>query len=242
MPSLPSPGTTSVTCFTIGSNAYVLTWALSYNQFWQYSFRSNTWTRKKDFPGAPRCFANSIAINGKGYLGLGEQSPEDSQYWHDWWQYDPITDAWTPKADLEANGRWGAVSFASSTKAYICGGMNMFQGYFNDCWEYDPTADTWAQQASLPASGRAYAVGMSTPAAGIVGTGYNGTTSLSDVWQFNFTTKAWSQTLSLYSARHGAAGIAVGDILFIGGGRSGNPGENPTDIKTTLDDWRFLYY
>jgi N-acetylneuraminic acid mutarotase len=83
--------------FVIGDNAYVVTG----NQVWQYNQPSNQWTQKNNFPGAPRLTGSAVAINGKGYFGLGD---ETNGVLKDWWQYDPATDTWTKKQNCPASG------------------------------------------------------------------------------------------------------------------------------------------
>src|ERR1700722_1628903 len=79
--------------FVIGDNAYVVTG----NQVWQYNQPSNQWTQKHDFPGAPRLIGSAVAINGKGYFGLGD---ETNGVLKDWWQYDPASDNWIQLNDF----------------------------------------------------------------------------------------------------------------------------------------------
>ena len=55
----------------------------------------------------------------------------------DFWEWDQATDAWTKKADLREDVRWGVLSFSIGNKGYIGTGFSYEKGvkYF---WEYDP--------------------------------------------------------------------------------------------------------
>lgn len=49
-----------------------------YKDLWRYAPSTNTWTKKTDFPGAPRAWAVGFSINGIGYIGLGRDEAENT--------------------------------------------------------------------------------------------------------------------------------------------------------------------
>jgi hypothetical protein len=68
---------------------------------------ANNWRPKAEFPGQERRGAVSFVINGKGYVGLGNNG---STYFSDFWEYNPITNL-CQKLDFE-----GLLSFNLKTK------------------------------------------------------------------------------------------------------------------------------
>ena len=81
-----------------------------------------TWTRKADISSIRRSTGVGFSIGGKGYIGLGVQDYDTRLA--DLWEYDPSVDIWTKKADFPTSpelgyGRWGAVAFTISDKAYV---------------------------------------------------------------------------------------------------------------------------
>src|SRR5881392_3149286 len=76
------------------------------------------WTQKANFPGGfGRYGSIGFSIDDKGYMGTGYDFYLGHQ--KDLWEYDPVTDAWTQKADLGGVGRESAVGFAINGKGYI---------------------------------------------------------------------------------------------------------------------------
>jgi N-acetylneuraminic acid mutarotase len=69
----------------------------------------DTWTQKADFGGTARYGAFAFSINGKGYLGTGDNN---NVLYKDVWEFDPLTHSWTQKADF-ATVCIGAASFTS---------------------------------------------------------------------------------------------------------------------------------
>lgn len=102
----------------------------------------NIWIRKADFGGSARDYAVGFNINGKGYIGTGDDDYLTSEgNKKDFWEYDQGTDSWTRKKDLEGNARFAAVGFSIDSKGYIGTGYD-WDGhvlYFaKDYWEYNP--------------------------------------------------------------------------------------------------------
>ena len=142
--------------FSIGSKGYIGTggsyngsWSW-YKDFWEYDPAVNTWTQKADFGGIVRSDAVGFSIGTKGYIGTGEgYNGHNGLFTKDFWEYDPVANTWTQKADFGGTARYGAVGFSIGTKGYI--GTGTDDSYYDtkDFWEYDPVANTWTQKADF---------------------------------------------------------------------------------------------
>ncbi|MDI6741808.1 MAG: kelch repeat-containing protein, partial [Smithella sp.] len=97
----------------------------------------DTWTQKTDFGGVvgtERVDAVGFSIGSKGYVGTGY---DGSQNTLDFWEYDPVSDTWTQKADFAGTARQAAVGFAIENKGYVGTGYDGVNT--RDFWEYDPS-------------------------------------------------------------------------------------------------------
>ena len=134
--------------FVIDDKAYVCTGIDngSYeNDFWVYDPALNSWSDLRhisnvsdddDFDDEYSSIIGidkvGFSINGKGYLATGGTSAGTTV-----WEYDPTTDLWEIKTDLEATGRIGAVGFAIGETGYLTTGRNSSY-YLDDLWGFKP--------------------------------------------------------------------------------------------------------
>lgn len=111
----------------------------------------NHWLKKADFGNFGRHRAAGMAIGNKVYAGTGHLNGDGSDEWYaDWWEYDPGTNAWAQRADYPGNGGAGdqdivAVSFGDVGFA----GMGQLSGY-TEFYKFDPIQNLWTQVASPP--------------------------------------------------------------------------------------------
>lgn len=185
-----------------------------------YSFAQ--WIQKADFKGSSnRSMAVGFSIGNKGYIGTGSESINcglpircDKDY-NDFWEYDPVNNTWTQKADFGGGARVQAVGFSIGTKGYIGSGGRI--GYNPDFWEYDPAKDTWKQKADFPGLARWAAVGFSIGNKGYFGTGNNGIRPFKDFWEFDPANNTWTQKADFPgAARNGAVCFSIGSKGYIG--------------------------
>jgi N-acetylneuraminic acid mutarotase len=169
--------------FVIGDNAYVV----QDNAVWQYNQPTNHWTAKGNFPGAARFWGTGMAINGKGYFGLGvnDHTIEDMV---NWWQYDPTTDHWTRMADFGGAARDQAAGFAIGGKGYVCLGEATTGSDYSTVWQYDPVANSWDQKKSLTGLSGGGSVAVNATIGGVdlgllVGGGH--------LWAYNPAINSW---------------------------------------------------
>ena len=127
--------------FSIGSSGYIGTGkndSSSFTRdFWQFDPAINTWTRKADFGGTSRYWAAGFSMGSHGYIGTGYYSKNSPYSKNDFWKYDPVTDAWTQKADFGGIARYSAVGFSIASRGYIGTGYAI-DGYKKDYGEYCP--------------------------------------------------------------------------------------------------------
>jgi len=131
------------TGFAIGNKLYYCTGYYSnafYTDLWEYDIPGNKWTSKAKLPGIARYGAIGFALNGKGYLGLGQANFEGT-FLKDFWEYDPVANIWTRIPDFPGVARSSAVSFVINNKAYAGTGLNEMKQVTNDFWVFDPARE-----------------------------------------------------------------------------------------------------
>ncbi|HEX3008695.1 MAG TPA: kelch repeat-containing protein [Bacteroidales bacterium] len=134
---------------------------------------------------------------------------------------------WTKSSDFEGIARNGAVSFVINNKAYVGTGYNGKKA-LSDFWRFDSETQSWTQVASLKDqdniehpryTAAAFAIGDK----GYVGTGENDDVYLSDFWEYDSNTNAWSKKPDFAgSARKGAIGFSIGSKGYIATGFDDN--------------------
>jgi hypothetical protein len=188
-----------------------------------------SWQQKSDLgwntPNGPtnRIFATGFTIGNKAYIGTGF----DGKCRNDFWQYDPLADAWTQKANFGGTARENATGFTIGSNGYIGTGdtgNNGVAANLRDFWEYDTAANTWTQKANFPGGARTAATGFSIGGKGYLGTGFDSVLSYtSDFWEYDPLADAWTPKADFGgSARFHAVGFCIGNKGFIGTGEDGN--------------------
>lgn len=176
--------------FQVGGKAYFGTgYDGNYlKDFYQYNATTNTWSQVNGFSGNKRRNAAVFVIDNKAYLGIGINS---GSYQVDFWVFDPTTEIWTRKRDLDDDAtdhdtyaikRANASSFAINGLGYIACGESS-----KTIWEYNPTTDIWKEKTSLEGSSRTDAIGFSINQRGFVMLGRSGTAYFDDSWEFKPT-------------------------------------------------------
>ena len=149
--------------FSIGSKGYIGSGSDGgmYSDFWEYDPSTNVWTQKADFGGGVRKFAVGFSIGNKGYVGTGRDADIGYYMYNDFWEYNPINNKWTQKANFLGVKRFGAVGFSIGSKGYIGTGESTYSTLLKDFFEYDPVSDSWSQKADFGGGLREFAVGFS---------------------------------------------------------------------------------
>lgn len=149
--------------FTIGGKIYVGlgeggsfdAGIVEFKDVWEYDPQRDLWTKKGDFPGAPRSYATAFVVNDKAYV-FGGTILEDGYIvgntTNELWEYEPLSDQWR-KINYQ-NGPeplFSANSFAFDHKGYIVGGFKTVWspgGKVNAPglnWQYDPQTESFLE-------------------------------------------------------------------------------------------------
>jgi N-acetylneuraminic acid mutarotase len=122
----------------------------NYNITRIYDVASNTWLTGANMPDV-RSFMGSgyNPGNGKIYLVAGYNTGDVTSSQDDTWEYDPIADTFTSKADFP-HPAGGFASGVINGKLYLAGGRDATTLLVYDTWEYDIAADSWTQKARFP--------------------------------------------------------------------------------------------
>jgi hypothetical protein len=177
---------------------------------------ANTWTQKADLGGTARYLAVGFSIGNKGYTGMGQGYSSSDRPLKDFWEFDPVLNTWTQKADFGGTARTSAVGFSIGSKGYIGMGNNSSK----DFWEFDPVLNTWTQKADFGGEALGGAVGFSIGSRGYIGTGtgYYGHAK-KDFWEYNPAANTWTQKAYFGgTARTSAVGFSIGSKGYIGTG------------------------
>lgn len=192
----------------------------------------NGWLGKSTYAGVNYNAFTGFSINDKGYVGGGTGPVVLGT---DFWEYDPVSDTWTQKANMPA--RSAGLGFSIGSKGYLCFGIANTLGSLisNQLFEYDPVGNTWIQKANFPGNPRNAAIGFSINNKGYVGTGGdNQGVYYDDFWEYDPVTDVWTPKANLPGGlREGAFGFAIGSKGYAGAGW------NFTQWGLTRDFWEY---
>jgi len=189
-----------------------------------------------------RTGAVGFSIGNKGYIGTGctELNSSVTTYVKDFWEYDPVADTWTQKADFGGGFTNAAAGFSIGNKGYVGTGShitytdgNVVQTGIKEFWQYDPATDTWTQKADFGGSERELAKGFSIGDKGYIGWGQNsGYSSLKDFWEYNPATDTWTRKADTDVALNAPSAFSIGNKGYVGtGGTDGN--------SETINFWEY---
>ena len=137
--------------------------------WWEYSVRRNTWTRRADLPGPARhhpYYWDATTSDGAhyAYVGFGHGAFSEGYIFRDVWRFDPVALAWARMRDAPFEGRVAGTQFSHT---YHPGGLKSSRGYVlsgdgddhgplqtGEFWEYNPDADSWLQLPPHPGRSR----------------------------------------------------------------------------------------
>lgn len=228
--------------FSIGNKGYVgiISDTSDVTFLFEYDPATNNWAQKAGLPGKVRQHCIGFSIGSKGYVGTGWTASSNYNGVTDFWEFDPINNTWTRKADLPL-GLAYASGFSIGDKGYIGLGYKT-GGNSNQFWQYDPINNTWIRKADFPGLFRTDQVGFSLNNEGYMGLGYhviysngaNQTIFDNDIWAYDPNTDTWAQKPDYPGVnRYSRLGIGYKGKAYIG------TGEQVQNQVTTNEFWEF---
>lgn len=180
-----------------------------------------------------RVAAVCFTINGKAYVGLGQRGWTGTNL-HDFWEYDPVLDLWTKKADYPGKGSYAATAFSINGKGYVGLGAITSTTNANDFWEYSPATDTWRSLTNFSGTPRYGASTFVIGSNAFVGTGSSGAPNyLNDMWMYDPILDSWTAKINFPGGgRAHATGFAIGNFGYLGTGLANS-------TIATNDIWKY---
>lgn len=193
---------------------------------------------RKDYPGGSRDVPNGLAMYGgasgatsnKIYVGCGNNAHLSTMY-RDWYEYDPVNDAWTRKADYPGTPNHNIRGFGTPSTIYVGLGFGL------ECIEffkYDPTNNAWERKADFPGAGSGSPFGATINETVYAGFGVD--PDVKDWWAYDSINNLWERKLDFPGAGRGdGIAVAFDGKIYAGLGASGW-NENPI----FYNDW-YMY-
>jgi N-acetylneuraminic acid mutarotase len=209
--------------FRIGETYYVgygTEYVDSWTDMWSFDPVAGTWTQKNNGPAIINggvCFV----IGNLAYIGLGESNVSPNVRF---WKYDPAADTWAQIANFPGYGNstiTGATAFSYNGFGYVLNGNNTFT-IEKEFWKYNPATNSWQQLDDFPGEARHLSSHFLIDDRVYVGCGakrLGGGNSIfyDDLWEYNFTTAAWTKKADFPGeGRLGAAGFTINGKGYIG--------------------------
>ncbi len=195
--------------FVANGQGYLLTGreASSFTRkMYSYDILQNDWDNEQSLggdngSGLSRGSACAFSIDNKGYITTGQG--DNANFLNDTWEYDPIADVWTQKADFIGSARRGAVSFVINAIGYVGTGEDA-SGLKKDFFKFDPVTNVWGVIADFAGTPRKKAVAFSMGSVAYVGTGDDGVFR-NDLWEYQVFQNIWVQRANLAGAARAGA-------------------------------------
>ncbi len=148
--------------------------------FYKFDPSTNSWLQIADFGGTARKYAVAQAMGLQAYVGTGD----DGVLRNDFWEFNSVSQVWTPKTNLPSDTRAGAVCWASFPSFYIATGENAAGILKKDVWEYNYFSQTWTQRNDFAGPARKHAVAFAIDGVAYLGSGYIQTGFTDDFYKF----------------------------------------------------------
>jgi len=211
------PGTAraSATTFVIGDKAYLCCGRAgvrgpsihTLNEVWQFDSRDSSWTQLDTFPGKPRVKAVGVVLNGKGYVGMGSTgAPFANTVFNDFYQFDPETGIWTPKASFPGKKSSDLAYTVVNGCLYTALGYDGVDGS-HETYQYDPQTDVWTRMEDAPhyyAVPAFFSIGNNF----YVGSGFQ-KCNIRNFMRFDTEKGAWFESVSLPTGRILSNGLEI---------------------------------
>ncbi|MFT5778511.1 MAG: N-acetylneuraminic acid mutarotase [Crocinitomicaceae bacterium] len=154
---------------------------------------------------------------------------------------DSYAQTWNQKANMPVIARHRSTAFSIGNKGYVgLGHLNTVSNIlFDDFWQYNPASNTWTQKADFAGGARYHAHGFSIGGKAYVGAGTTtGGNYLDDNWEYDPSTNVWTALVDIPTGRRGAISFVVGNLGYLGSGRSsGGTSNNFYEYDPSTDTW-----
>lgn len=237
--------------FVINDTIFLL--SRTNNNFYAYNIVTNSLTPRANTPTTDNGrYGFAFDINGKGYWGAGRTTFNDNCtfetgcFTNAFYEYDPITNVWTPKASLPLNYVAG-VGISHNGKGYA--GLGEYNVTASNTstksqffYEYNPTLNTWqAKQNFMNASPTATSIPYSVFNSSIAkigndlfvfgGSRQNSQMKTDNLYKYSVTNDLWQVSINeLGSNRTSASGFYSNGKIYLGGGE---------DSEGLIDFWEY---
>lgn len=246
-------------CFTIQDKAYIglgapepgNTEISEYKQVWEYNATTDSWARKKDFPGSPRVVPFSFSTGTTGYIGGGDtlNAGISDDYVFDFWKYESATDSWSRLNNFPGLRSLGLSGVGIGNDGYVVElGANNPTAPLSDhkniyIWKYNSGDDSWQKKAMVPVGDLRYAGGGTSfvidskiylGAGAHDSTEVNGQIVRNNFWMYDPVDDTWTKKEDIGGGlRLFGSGFAINGKGYIGLGTGGTADE----IK--IDFWEY---
>ena len=136
--------------FAIGDSIY----CGSNASFYRYDRTTDSYISKASISYITNVMAN-CSINGKGYILAKDANSVPRMY-----EYNPVSNSWSPKQQFPGTARSAPAYFLINNKLYIISGTtalynsnNLNDFSVNEVWEYNPIADVFLQKNNITFNG-----------------------------------------------------------------------------------------
>ena len=253
--TMPSGGRACATCFVYDGQAYFFagrdTAETYHNDLWRYNPSTDKWEDLGTTPLSPRVNAAACVYDDKVYIGLGfcGKYSRDTSYLRDWWEYNPLTNDWTRRADYPNYYTDRATAFTGDGELYV--GYGFCWNYRRDMFRYTIADNRW-DSIDVGVSFHGYptrsfgGTGCTCQGRHFMGTGYY-RESLN--WWAEFIPEGrWEKRKAVPGrARTIAASAATGSYVYVCGGLhyggANTDGEVLQDVQRynpQTDQWQWV--
>lgn len=175
------------------------------------------WVPRANFLGGDRYGAFSFTIGNKGYVGSGVTFTGGNINYSfiDFWEYDPITDSWTQKANIPGVCIREASGFSLGSKGYFTTGWSPNQS--DQTYEYNPVTNSWASKSNFGGGPRYTCASFTVGSFAYVGMGY--LPYYNDFWKYDPISDTWTQVANIGGVpRQAAKAFTIGTYGYVFGG------------------------
>ncbi len=172
----------------------------------------STWTRVADHP-AQLAGAVAFTLGNRAYVGTGERSR--GVFTSDFWEFNPESQVWTPKAPFPGAPMSNACAFSLGSLGYV--GLGRTPATSQGLWAYDASLNTWTRKADFPGEPRIRPMAVSGGGKGFVMGGLGaGDRLYKDLWAYDPALNTWTRKTDFPGpAKTSPLGFALGDKLYV---------------------------